>query len=282
MKPMPGRPVSVKVLRAALARPASAGLIADNGGHVPAKIGGPLDEVTWRRLAMVFDRRKLGGRPRDPDRYLLGPVLACGKCGNQLTGEQVRAYNPATGRRDGEPVPYYACANPHKHLPWGGSVTRPCKGVSVSAEDVHELVAVAFAAWMQTPAVQMAAALAAASSPEIASRRAELAARIAETREWMSELYDERTRRILDPARFAQHKAVADAQIAADEAELDALDQADAPGVPWTIGWDELTAAEKLAAVREACQTPIVVRPGNGGARALSAFDRIDLVPRAS
>jgi DNA invertase Pin-like site-specific DNA recombinase len=261
-----GREVSVKMLRAALQRPASAGLIALDGGYLSAATGGPLDEQTWKRLCVLFGSRRRG-RP-EAGRYPLGPLLRCGKCGNQLTGEQVKP------RNGGEPVGYYACANPHKNL----GVTRPCKGVSVRADDVHDLVAAAFRAWTATPAVQAAMTLVA---PATAGRRAELATLIAEVQDQLADLETKRLRRHISPARYAQLEAEAVAQIDAMTAELDALDQIDAePGVPFGIEWDELTAAEKRAAVTEACQTPIVVQPGNGGARALSAADRIGLWPR--
>ena len=278
-----GREVSAKMLRAALQRPASAGLIADNGGYLPAATGGPLDETTWRRLRQLFAARKTGRRI-DGDRYPLGPLLRCAKCGNQLTGELVRARRP-TGQAWAEPEPrgYYACANPHKHLPWGGSVTRPCKGVSVPADDVHALVADAIEAWMQTPAVRLAAAQAAASMPAVISpRRAELSARIAEDQDRLADLTGKRNRRLISPVRFAELEADLIAQIETDAAELDALDQIDAkPGLPIVIDWDELTAGEKRAVLAEAVVTPIDVQPGNGGthARSLSAFDRISLVP---
>ena len=113
-----GRPVTAKMLRAALQRPASAGLIKDNGGYLPAAIGGPLDEPTFNRLAVLFGARKTG-RPV-AGRYPFGPVLRCGKCGNQLTGELVR-YR-------GQGRPYYRCANPHKGL----GVDRPCRGCRCS------------------------------------------------------------------------------------------------------------------------------------------------------
>jgi DNA invertase Pin-like site-specific DNA recombinase len=274
------RPVSAKRLRAALVRPASAGLITNDGTTIPAAIGGPLDEHTWRRLDGLFASRKRGRT--ETDRYPLGPILRCAKCGNQLTGEQVRSYNPATGRRDGEPVPYYACANPHKHLPWGGSVDRPCKGVSVPAEDVHQLVRIAVEAWAQTP---MARAAMAQAAPEIGSRRAELTAQLAEWQDWLADLIDKRIGGYLTAERFTRHEAQLTAQIDTARAELDALDQIDAePGVSFSdeFDWDELTGAEKRQLLTEIAQTPIVVRPGNGGthARSLSAADRIDLVPR--
>jgi len=283
MRDSTGRPVSAKMLRAALQRPASAGLIADNGGYLPAATGGPLEETTWRRLRVLFAARKTGRRI-DGDRYPLGPLLRCAKCGNQLTGELVRARRP-TGKAWAEPEPrgYYACANPHKHLPWGGSVTRPCKGVSVLADDVHALMRGVVIVWAKTPAARLAAARTPADSPDIADHRAELTTRIAETQGWLADLTGKRNRRLMSPVRFAELEADLIAQIEADAAELAELDRIGAePGVPFVFEWDELTAGEKRAVLAEAVVTPIDVQPGNGGthARSLSAADRISLIAR--
>jgi DNA invertase Pin-like site-specific DNA recombinase len=267
-----GRPVTAKMLRAALQRPASAGLIADNGGFLPAATAGPLDETTWRRLRALFASRKLG-RPIEAGRYPLGPLLRCAKCGNQLTGEQVRP------RGGGEPVPYYACANPHKAL----GVTRPCKGVSVPAEDVHQLACAVVTAWCQTPKVLAATA----RVPETAGRREELDSQLADLRDWLADLIDKRDRRYITAARYASAEAELTAQIDALAAELDALDEVDAgqggpvvPFIPGVIEWDELTAKEKRDLLTLAVRTPIIVQPGNGGGAAISAADRVELLPR--
>ena len=268
-----GREVSAKMLRAALQRPASAGLIADNGGHLPAGTGGPLDEQTWRRLVMLFGRRKLG-RPVETDQYPFGPLLRCAKCGNQLTGELVRARRPE-GKAwvEREPRRYYACANPHKAL----GVTRPCKGVSVPADDVHLLIGDAVTIWMETPDARLAAARA----PETGSRRAELGARIAEAQEDITDLWQKNRAGHMNRARYAALVADAEAQIDADAAELAGLERIDAePGLPLVLDWDSLTTAEQVRVVVEAIETPIVVQPGNGGKAALSAADRIHLIPR--
>ena len=270
-----GRTVSAKRLRAALTRPVSAGLIttsARNGAEVIGRApgGGPLDESTYNRLRTLFGSRRRG-RPAK-GQYPLGPVLRCGRCGNQLTGEPVRPRR-RNGEPAGEPRGYYMCKNPHKAL----GVTRPCHGVSVLAEDVHLLVRDAVEFWLQTPAARAAAA----RTPETGGRRAELETRIGEAQGWLADLEVKRVRRYITPARYAELEAEITAQIDADAAELAELDEIDArPGLPWVIDWDELTPAEKLLVVAEAIQTPIVVQPGNGGARALSAAQRIELMPR--
>ena len=256
-----GRKVTPKMLRAALVRPASAGLIDGQ----PAAIGGPLDEQTFNRLAVLFGARRRG-RPAD-GRYPLGPALRCGKCGNQLTGEPVR------DRRTGAARGYYACKNPHKAL----GVTRPCHGCSVPADDVHALVRDAMTIWAASPAARLAAA----RTPETATRRAELDARIKEVQGWLADLIEKRNRRYITPARYAQLEVEATGQLDADAAELAELERIDAePGLPVVIDWDAMTAAEKLRTLAEAVQTPIIVRPGNGGGAARSAADRIELVPR--
>lgn len=273
-----GRTVTAKMLRAALTRPASAGLISDgeapaNGMQirVPAAIGGPLDEPTWQRLQLLFGARRRG-RPAG-GRYPLGSALRCANCGNQLTGERVKPYNPATGKRDGEPVDYYSCANAHRAL----GVTRPCRGCSVPAADVHLLVRDAVMAWASSPAARLAAARA----PQTASRRAELDARIAGAQDQLADLIEKRMLGHIRPDLYARLEAVATAQIDADAAELAELDAIDAePGVPVATGWDQMTPAEQLRTLAEALVTPIVVQPGNGGGAALTAADRITLVPR--
>jgi DNA invertase Pin-like site-specific DNA recombinase len=253
-----GRKVNAKMLRAALQRPASAGLIDGE----PAAIAGPLDVDTWNRLQVDFGSRKRG-RPVVAGRYPFGPRLRCAKCGNQLTGA------PGYKGRD-----YYACKNPHKGL----GVLKPCRGVSVLAEDVHTLIADTIAVWATTPAARLAAA----RTPETATRRAELEARIADTQDMVADLWSKRQRGHITPARYATLDAEAAVQLDADAAELDALAKLDAePGLPPVIEWDKMTPAEQLRTLDKAIETPIVVQPGNGGGAALSAADRITLKLKA-
>jgi DNA invertase Pin-like site-specific DNA recombinase len=253
-----GRKVNAKMLRAALQRPASAGLIDGE----PAAIAGPLDVDTWNRLQVDFGSRKRG-RPVVAGRYPFGPRLRCAKCGNQLTGA------PGYKGRD-----YYACKNPHKGL----GVLKPCRGVSVLAEDVHTLIADTIAVWATTPAARLAAA----RTPETATRRAELEARIADTQDMVADLWSKRQRGHITPARYATLDAEAAVQLDTDAAELDALAKLDAePGLPPVIEWDKMTPAEQLRTLDKAIETPIVVQPGNGGGAALSAADRITLKLKA-
>jgi DNA invertase Pin-like site-specific DNA recombinase len=262
-----GRPVSAKMLRAALTRPASAGLVTTTEGEIVSRApqGGPLDEPVFNRLAVVFASRKRG-RPVKVNSYPFGPVLRCGKCGNQLTGDTV------TYR--GTKRPYYSCKNPHKAL----GVTRPCHGVSVPASDVHELIEDAVMAWAETPAARAAAARA----PETAQRRAELDALVDDLAEQLADL-DGKRLRMPSPkvrARYADMAAEAERMIAEAEAELAELAKVDQQGgVPVVIEWAALTPAEQVRTLCEAVQTPIKVQPGTGGGAALSAADRIDLIP---
>jgi DNA invertase Pin-like site-specific DNA recombinase len=262
-----GRAVTAKMLRAALTRPASAGLITVDGVTGSAGIAGPLDEHTFNRLAVLFGSRKRGRRAED-GRFWFGPLLRCGVCGNQLTGETVR------NRRTGEPTDYYACKNPHKAL----GVPRPCRGCSVPAEDVHTLLQDVVMVWAQTDEARAAAA----RSPETDTRRAEVEAEVTDAQERLADLWDKREAGYFGrhPARFAVLEEKIIAQIKTGEAELDELDRVDAePGIPPVLDWDDLTPGEKVRAVSEAVKTPIVVQPGNGGGAALSAVDRIDLIP---
>jgi DNA invertase Pin-like site-specific DNA recombinase len=263
-----GRPVTAKMLRAALTRPASAGLItAPGGGEVTGRAdqGGPLDERTFNRLAVLFGSRRRG-RPVQADRFPLGPLLRCGKCGNQLCGDTVR-YR-------GRPRRYYACKNKHKNL----GVTAPCHGVSVPADDVDGLLRQAVEAWAATPAARLAAA----RGPETETRRADLEAQRADLEIQQAGLAAKRLRAATPAARAAYADLIAEAdamldRIGAELAELDVIEGE--TGVPVEIEWDAMTAAEKRAVIAEAVQTPIMVAPGNGGGAALHAADRITLDP---
>jgi DNA invertase Pin-like site-specific DNA recombinase len=260
-----GRTVTVKMLRNALARPATAGRITTTDGQVLgwAPGGGPLDEDTFAAVERVLaGHRGKGRRPR-PDLYPFGPVLRCGKCGNQLTG------NPGWKGRA-----YYACRNPHK-----GLQASPCRGVSVPAEDVHELLYDAVMRWANSEQGRQAAA----RTPQTGDRRAELEAEIADLEMQLAGLAAQRlrTRTALAKDQFAGLAAEAEQAIGRAEAELAELAVVEAEGgLPVVVEWDSLTAAEKLRIVAQAVETPIAVQPGNGGGAALSAADRIDLFPR--
>jgi DNA invertase Pin-like site-specific DNA recombinase len=265
-----GRLVTIKQLRAALQRPASAGIIRDrDGSEVRGPVDGyPIDPETWRKLAATFAGRKRG-RPTSADgAYALGPALACGKCGNQLTG--------STYYYRGAPRRVYACANPHKI---GGVIRKPCKGVSIDAAAVNELLRGAVAVWSRTDAGREAARL----RPETTGRLAELDAEEAGIHTLAAILTANVRAGVLSAVDYAEHTAGMAGDIARINAERDQLASVAAePPVSTVDKWDKMTQAEKLRYVRAALVTPISVAPGTGGASATPPSARVELVPRAA
>jgi DNA invertase Pin-like site-specific DNA recombinase len=251
-----GRLITEKMVRAALLRPATAGIMtARDGSEMGVVVDDPpLGLPAWRALQAQFASRKRG-RPAG-GRYPLGPLLRCGKCGNQLTGE------PAHSR------PYYRCANPHPRL----GVAKPCRGVSVPAEDAHTVIRMAVEAWAE---VSPDFAAASARQADLTGRQAELTAEVDRLREWMADLIDKRTRGYLTIARFNVTEAEIARLIDAAQAELATVAQVAANPLPAEIDWPNMTGGEQRAMVAEALETPITVAPGNGGARALTALDRM-------
>jgi DNA invertase Pin-like site-specific DNA recombinase len=265
-----GRVVTVKQLRAALQRPASAGIIREPDG---TEIRGaapeyPLDPDTYRKLCAVFAARRRG-RPTSSDgTYALGPVLACGKCGNQLTGSTY--YYRGAARR------VYACANPHKI---GGVVRQPCKGVSIDAGAVNELLRGAVVEWSRTPAGREAARL----QPDTTGRSAELDAEEQGIHTLAALLTANVRSGVLSPADYALHTEGMSADIARITAEREQLAEVAAePAMSTVDKWEQMTQAEKLRYVRSAVVTPISVAPGRGGARPTPPSDRVELEPRAA
>jgi DNA invertase Pin-like site-specific DNA recombinase len=265
-----GRVVTVKQLRAALQRPASAGIIRDRSGEEirGATPGYPIDPDTWRKLCATFAGRKRG-RPTSADgTYALGPALACGKCGNQLTGSTY--YYRGAARR------VYACANPHKI---GGVVRKPCKGVSIDAGAVNELLRGAVVEWSRTPAGREAARL----QPETTGRLAELDAEEASIHTLAALLTGNVRSGVLSVADYALHTEGLAADIARIEAERAQLAEVAAePAMSTVDKWGQMTPAEKLRYVRSAVVTPISVAPGRGGARPTPPSARVELEPRAA
>ena len=263
MRDAAGQLVNVKIARAALQRPASAGLLVVDGAELgEAAIGAPLSVQTFARLRVIFGARKTG-RPADMGRYPFGALLRCSRCGNKLTG--MLGYK-ARG--------YYACRNPHKI---NGETIEPCRGVSVPAADVHALLAVAVGEWAKTPAaLEVAAHL-----PRSTDRRAELLDAIAEQQDSIADLIAKRQRGYLSRTAYDELAATAEQLLDAAAAELRALDEIEnAEGLPSLLDWDAMTAAEQRRAVERAVQTPIMVQPGNGGARARGAAERVTILPR--
>jgi DNA invertase Pin-like site-specific DNA recombinase len=255
---------SEKQVRAALTRPATAGIMTARDGTELGQViaDPPLDLATFRTLAAVFASRRRG-RIADGDRYPLGVLLRCGKCGNQLNG------GPGWKGR-----PYYSCANPHPAL----GIAAPCRGVSISAAQLHEVVRVAAEEWAAT---SKRFAAAAAAGADVSGRLGDLARSLGERQEWMADLLRKRTRGMIDPAGFAAAEAELTANMEAIIAERDALAaEAAEPAVPVALDWDEMTGAQKRRLVADAFVTPIVVAPGTGGARPLTAEDRVALTVR--
>ncbi len=263
-----GRKVTAKMLRAALQRPASAGLIGTgNGVMIDVPSGGPLDRQTYDRLDVLFGLRKRGGRPAETGRFPFATVLACAKCGNQLTGE-ARA---CRGRsRD-----YYRCKNPHAGVP------KPCRGCSVPADDVHELFAEWFEVNADSPEYLMRLNR---PEPDASGPLADAEARIADLEQQIEELAENRLDGSMSAAVYNRLLGKAKALLKNKRDERATLSLAAAED-PWDVPWNEppaarwaaMTAGQRLAVVRDILVTPILVQPGNGGPNALTAYDRITL-----
>lgn len=271
-----GRPITDARLRAALQRPASAGYI-EIGGEIlgTADVGRPpLDATQYVQLRRLFALRKTGRPAGAPDedtgraRYPYGRDLRCGRCGNQLSG------TPGYQRKG-----YYACRNPHII---GGVKIEPCRGMSVLASEVHELIAEFMASWNASAEGRAAAA---AVPGGTAGRRAEIEADIADLSEQLADLMGTRLRQRTQLVRNKFGDLIAEARhdIEVLEAELDELDEIDAQaGSTAGIDWDELTDSQRREALAEAAQLPLIVRAGKTGPRPLSVADRIEILPRRS
>jgi Resolvase, N terminal domain len=258
-----GRVLTVKMLRDALVRPASAGLIEAGGvewGRHPA--GGPLDEEAHSRLVVIFGARKVG-RPPKADYYTFGSVLACGKCGNILNG------------RPGRPgVRYYACNNSHLI---DGVRHEPCGGTSVHAADVNAVLRAAVEEWALSPEGRAVLA----ELPAANSRRAELAEEIARQQEAAADLFEKNQDGLLPRDRYRSLSERVRRAIRSAEAELEQLDaeERDGPGVT-AIDWEAMDGAAKVRAVKRALITPIRVLDGGRGGGALPTPERLVLIPR--
>lgn len=266
-----GRKVTLKMLRSALTRPASAGLIVDVTGKVvaTAAIGGPLDTTTHMKLRHLYDDKKTG-RPAQ-GRYPLGPALRCGKCGNILTGTQYKPRDRNNKLIEGAtPVRYYACANPHK-----GIQDRPCRRVSVPAEELEALVADSLAEWEADPRFGQVVRR---RQPGYSVEHEAIEAKIAEYNRWKSELWAERFRRrhAMSAVDFEMRRSEIEQMIEEAEDELDALEAATASDDD--VPWEQATPAAKLARVEDAFELPITVAYlGRTSPRKVTTADRITL-----
>lgn len=262
--------VTEKQVRAALRRPATAGLMTSRDGEIMGQViaDPPLDLLTWERLRDLFDSRMRPGRVTGDTEndYSFGPVLACGKCGNQLTGSVY--YNH---RR--EAIPVYRCATPHKstgHL-------KPCRGVSIKAADVHDVLRDAL---MAVAAVSPWLAAASGRQADLSAEHAQLSARLGVLKDRMADLIDTRDADLITPDRYRQSKARLDHDITTTQASLSAVAKAEASPLPAVIDWDAMTPVERRLIIGEVFETPIVIQPGTGGPKAPPAETRMVLIPR--
>lgn len=261
------RVVNAKRLRYALIRPASAGRIVDGEGTYISSYPGeaPLDEDTYFWMRGDFAGRARG-RPADPKgRYPLGPILRCGNCGNQLTGRphMRRAPRPGEDHKDVPMVEVYACRNPHKN--GDGTVTKPCGGVSIQTELLHQLVKRMIREWeLTSPAARLAGE---EPGGEIGSRQAELEALIAQIRSDRTDLLHRRNTDAMDRSRFTEEDEILAMRQARAKASLDAIrtEARRQARTPRHRDWDALPPDQKLSLARLALETPIVVHPARRG-----------------
>jgi DNA invertase Pin-like site-specific DNA recombinase len=271
-----GRVPTENMVRDALQRPATAGLITEAAaregeygkvvGRAATITDPPLPEQTWRDLRAVFGGRKLGRRVSNGD-YWAGPLLRCGKCGNPMSGEQQK---PRRGKT-GTPVPYYRCMNPHPSM----GITRPCRGCSIRAADVNQMIQRAVERWAATsPAFAAASAVRAGQATE----RDRLAAELADERRRWTRLAVRAARGEFDDDLWAEAEQEHDATVARIGRELAAItENLAAPPMPSEVRWDKLTGDERRALAARALVMPVKVAPGNGGGAALTATERIAL-----
>lgn len=270
----PVRPVTEKLIRAALRRPATAGLIteAGEGREGSSKVTGragivdpPLDEETWNWLRREwFAKRAIGGRSVGSGAYpyALGPVLRCGKCGNPLSGSKQYHASP--------PVPVYACRNPHPKL----GILRPCRGVSINAPELDELIGSLVDAYAE--ALADAGALA-DDGGAVDGRAAAVELDLAEVKGWLADLRRQRLHKIIEPWQYEEEAPEYEARIAELQGELAAVQAEQARPAPRPDKWADMTAEEQRAAVRETYGGPIRIMPGRGGARPLPVAERVIL-----
>jgi len=298
---LPAIRVTEKMVRAALTRPATAGLMTDRDGAIMAGVvttcardgqTPPLDPDLWRALQPRFiARKRQGDQPRAD--YPHGRNLACEVCGNQLSGELTydrrmvggHWVKTAQGKRRKvggtwqvvKTSPAYRCKN--RHLQPDGTYNTPCRRVGISAEAVDRVLGELVVEWSQTSPRYTASAV---NLDDLSAREAELVgAREAEA-EVAKALAANLAGKILPLAGYNAAMATVAANLAAIEAELADLAAARVrPAAdPITLeGWAAMTAERKRALVADAFVTPIRVTPGKGGACPVPAADRLLVDP---
>jgi len=287
-----GQRVSLKQLRAALQRPITYGLMTERRPMVrnrkgrlvpsskPGAIAGPTGEPSplppqlyWEVRAVFASRER--GQAIDPDQYPLGPILRCGVCLNQLTGQPMYDRRKIGGQWQViRTTPSYSCKNPHPKLVGrdGLPITRACRGVSISADQLHRKVRDSLEGWAAGSDWYAASQ---ADTAALTARQDELEAEAARWRKRLGNLALD----LADDAEYDQLRAVVKARLAAVQDEQAQLAAEVSTPLPRQLDWDAMTAAEKRAMIQRAFGPTITVAPGNGGARALTVDDRVQLVP---
>jgi DNA invertase Pin-like site-specific DNA recombinase len=253
-----GERITSKRLRTTLLSPLAAGLMTKRDGTLMGQTsaGGPLDQHVWHRVQAVFASRRRGRPVRDC--YPLGPVLRCGKCGNQLTGE-INAHG----------APSYACANPHPAL----GIAKGCRGTLVVAADVHAVIADRLHEWAQVSPRARALSVA---NLDLAPKRAELDAELVRLQQAQADLDWKRDRNRYDMLGWQRNNDALGRDFDRVEAEQAALSDAEASPLPVSIDWQAMTNDEKLRMTAEVFVTPIVVGRYRAQGTRASAKERIE------
>ena len=269
---VPARLITEKMTRNALQSPTTAGIITvsatDRRPLRQAIRKPPLDRETWDDVQGVFGPRRKSGHPTT-DAYVFGPLLRCGKCGNQLTGE------PLYYRRHGEVVkitPSYRCKNPHKDIQ-----PHPCRGVSISAPEVNEIIRAAYERWASVSGNYAAAE---AEQAGLSQQRIELEADIARWQERMAGVERRLLEEDITEQQYDDLTAGYSRKIAAGRAALAALAQEVRRPLPVLRDWPTMDPDLQRDLVRTAFKTPIAVAPGKGGPNPAPAYTRFQLEPR--
>jgi len=272
-----GHEVNEKMIRSALRRPASAGLIdADDDAGVIA--GPPLDVETFRRLRALFASRARPGRiTSDADPYWAGPLLVCANCGNQLTGTRHKPRGKKGTIPGAAPVTYYRCKNRHKIGERDGRsiFNVPCQRVTIRAEHVNELIGVAVAEWRDSSTHY---ALAARRQEGVATARAQLSNELSAWRASMDDLLP--TQAYTSRSAFVSARDEIVRNVERVERELSALDSGDADVPDVLDDFDELPGPARRRLAAEVIVTPIRVHSATKtGPNATPAGERIELLP---
>jgi DNA invertase Pin-like site-specific DNA recombinase len=263
-----GREVNEKMVRAALRRSATAGMITKNDAE-PALADPPMDLAKWRKLSALFDSRRSPGRvTTDDDPYWAGPLLRCEICGNQMSGAARRPRSRAGTIPGATPVAEYRCANAHKSL----GVLKPCKRIAIPAEPVNEAIALA----VQTYAPESKhLALAARRQAGVATERARLGDELAGWQQAMEDLLP--TQRYTSRVTFIAARDEIAREIDRLGSEIDALDSDEgASSFAPVVDWENMPGTERRKMASEVITTPIAVASGKGK---IPVGERIDLQP---